>query len=51
MDRYARMLGVAPAPVFTVGDARLEIVPGPVTRLAAMTIAGDGPDLELTEES
>ncbi|MEU8634327.1 VOC family protein [Amycolatopsis sp. NPDC048633] len=47
VDRYARMLGVAPAPVFTVGDARLEIVPGPVSRFEAMTVAGDGPDLEL----
>jgi catechol 2,3-dioxygenase-like lactoylglutathione lyase family enzyme len=39
VDRYARILGAAPAPVFTVGDARLEIVRGPVSRLAAMTIA------------
>ncbi|MCR6484713.1 VOC family protein [Amycolatopsis sp. OK19-0408] len=48
VDRYARVLGVPPTPVFTVGDARLEIVPGPVSRLESMTVAGDGADLELT---
>lgn len=41
VDRYSRMLGAAPARpgVFTVGEARLEIVRGPASRLAGMTIA------------
>ncbi|MEQ0558724.1 VOC family protein [Amycolatopsis sp. NEAU-NG30] len=44
VDRYARLLGLPSAPpgpiaVLPAGDARLEIVRGPVSRLEAMTIA------------
>lgn len=41
VDRYARLLGAVPARrgVLPVGDARLEVVRGPVSRLEAMTIA------------
>ncbi|MFF1610774.1 VOC family protein [Amycolatopsis sp. NPDC058278] len=48
VDRYARLLGAAAASVFTVGDARLEIVRGPVTRLESMTVVGDGLSLDIT---
>ena len=41
VERYASILGAVPMRrgVLPVGDARLEVVRGPVTRLEAMTIA------------